>query len=532
MWNIAALTNGEWTQVDAIVIENGRPPSFADVLNEASRMVNASRLLEFLNFESYLASAETNAVSAHDGIELWAERAAMESMEFDWATPGKLEHLEEALAYYASAPKAADARPDILAWHDYSTVIIPIASDRQQLMIEYLPSPRDENRVERLTFRYGSTEHRLETIFEALGYYGTQSAVIAHWRGMRRSGHGYVATLRSSAGFVVGRILRRLAKPAPSLKNDPTYRRRLTDMCERYPVVARDYPDLASISTARTHDDAIVFVHGTVSCAIQSLKDLYNAGLTVPIYRYEHDTFLPVSDNGSELADLIGGHLRAKRLILVAHSRGGLVARIALAKLRRSGYIGDISVLTFGTPHEGTPLANVGRAFVNLLFKLGSYVAGAIPVLTPAVAAWSFIFDSPTLPPGIAVMEERSDTLRTLNEASDPAHVYCWGSKFDMNMGPSGFGIDAEGALMGTMSGIDHDLVVPTDSALSFGSAEGVFTCSHIEYFSDPSVQNVIRSFVLPAVPPPVPPAPVSGGIRRVGDTLWIGNVRVPVRKA
>jgi triacylglycerol esterase/lipase EstA (alpha/beta hydrolase family) len=139
-------------------------------------------------------------------------------------------------------------------------------------------------------------------------------------------------------------------------------------MCERFPDLARNCADLASISTVREHEDAVVFVHGTVSCGIQSLKDLYNAGIGAPIYRYEHDTFLPVSENATEMANLIGHHLRAKRLTLVSHSRGGLVARIALSKLLRSGYAGEVSVLTFGTPHEGTPLANVGRAFVNLLF--------------------------------------------------------------------------------------------------------------------------------------------------------------------
>jgi hypothetical protein len=540
MWNVAALVNGEWSQVPVVVIENGKAPSLSDVRTEAERLIaappfsdrgtNASRFLQFLNAESSLA-AEANAVSSSDGIESWSQRAEQDSLEFDWATPGVLAQVEEALAYYNSTPKTESQRPDILAWHDHTTVIIPILSDRQQLLVEYLPSLRDENRVERLKFRYGSSEHRLETIFEARGYYGTESAVIDHWREMRRSGHGYVASVRSSAGFLVGRILRRQAKPVPTLNNDPTYRRRLIDMSERFPDVARSYPDLASISTAREHEEAIVFVHGTVSCAIQSLKDLWKAGITVPIYRYEHDTFLPVSENAIELANLIGDHLRVKRLNIIAHSRGGLVARIALSRLRRSGYSGEVSVLTFGTPHEGTPLANIGRSFVNLLFKLGSYIAGAIPVFSPAVAAWSFVYDSPTLPPGIALMEERSDMLRTLNEASDPANVYCWGSKFDINRGPSGFGIDVEGALMGAMSGIDHDLVVPTHSALSFGLPQGVFACSHVEYFSDSGVQNAIRTFGLPMTLSATAPSTVAGGTRREGDTLWIGNLKVPVRK-
>lgn len=99
-----------------------------------------------------------------------------------------------------------------------------------------------------------------------------------------------------------------------------------------------------------------------------------------------------------------------------------------------------------------------------------------------------------------------------------------------MTRGPSGFGIDVEGALMGAMSGVDHDLVVPTDSALSFGLPQGVFACSHVEYFSNPVVQSAIRTFFLPMAQAAAAPPTSVGGIQHVGDMLWIGNVRVPVR--
>lgn len=83
------------------------------------------------------------------------------------------------------------------------------------------------------------------------------------------------------------------------------------------------------------------------------------------------------------------------------------------------------------------------------------------------------------------------------------------------------------------MSGLDHDLVVPTDSALSFGAPQGVLKCSHIRYFADNQAQSAIQNFVRPASAPVVAtPAPVATGqIRKVDDTLWIGNVRIPVRQ-
>ncbi len=71
-----------------------------------------------------------------------------------------------------------------------------------------------------------------------------------------------------------------------------------------------------------------------------------------------------------------------------------------------------------------------------------------------------------------------------------------------MKSEPSSFGIDVEGALFGAMSGIDHDLVVPTDSALGFGAPQGVPKCCHIEYFADYQVQNAIQNFVRPVAAP------------------------------
>ena len=44
----------------------------------------------------------------------------------------------------------------------------------------------------------------------------------------------------------------------------------------------------------------------------------------------------------------------------------------------------------------------------------------------------------------------------------------------DLNKGESGFGIDVEGVLTGAMGHIDHDLVVPTHSALACGRRRGL----------------------------------------------------------
>lgn len=64
-----------------------------------------------------------------------------------------------------------------------------------------------------------------------------------------------------------------------------------------------------------------------------------------------------IADRAAELAAFVRG-IPAKRVNLVAHSMGGLDARYALSKLGLSGKVA--SLVTVGTPHLGTPLADLG----------------------------------------------------------------------------------------------------------------------------------------------------------------------------
>jgi hypothetical protein len=199
------------------------------------------------------------------------------------------------------------------------------------------------------------------------------------------------------------------------------------------------------------------------------------------------------------LAHLITSCVKSKRLLLVAHSRGGLVGRVTLTALSKRQYPAKVHLLTFGTPHEGTPLANIAKGFVNLLVQIGGFVSDGIPLMSLVVAGLSLVYDSPSLPPGIAVMQEGSEALDLLNAGPMPGpEVRCWGSKFDADKGPSGFGIDVEGVLTGAMAGLDHDLVVPTHSALAYGQPQPVLACSHTRYFE----QSEVRQAVLEALPP------------------------------
>ncbi len=545
MWTVAALTDGRWTPIAAIELPAQAPKS-ESVLGLARQHLppELQPLIRHLGQEIETSSDSPSINGRRDAIELWNEIAQLEARELNWTGSGKIEALEEALALYPEGTEYGDtdAIPATLAWHDRTALIIPLTASTQQIMIEYSPSLRDENRVERLRHRYATPDHELETILDWRGYFGRQSAVVDGWTKMRLQGHGYVASFFGTFGFVICHTVRRLTRPQPTIERDPTARGRLIHMSEKYPQIADQCPDLATISTCR-REEAIVFVHGTVSCGIQGLKDYFAAkGVDELIFRYEHDTFRALKENGIELADLISARIRTKKLLLAAHSRGGLVARFAADELTRRGYPADVQIFTFGTPHQGTPLVAMAGELLNLLFKLSGEIVNAIPVLPALSRAYSLLIKCPTLPPGIAIMREDSEALSLLNTYGDWTRVSSWGSQFRIDGGRSGFGIFVTGALLGAMGDIPNDLVVPTHSALGFGNPQPVLDCSHTQYFEQPQVQAAIRTFY-PVRGPGVAvkaagagagagAVPPSGGVvERDGARLVINGVRIPVNK-
>jgi pimeloyl-ACP methyl ester carboxylesterase len=548
MWKVSSFAKGVWGPVAISELPAGVPPSSESALFLARTLLQNgySHLLGYLDGEASSSVELGGASTAHNAIELWSKAAQAQSLEFDWAGSGKIEALDEALAYFPDFKSSDNVRaiPTTLAWHDRTGVIIPINIDAEELLIEYVPDLEDENRIARLRYRHATPNHVLETILDWRGYFGTASVVVDGWKTMRRAGNKLVVSVRAKFGFIVGKVLHRLSVPQPTLDRDPSFADRLASANRAHPQVANGVPDLGRISSVK-HDAAIVFVHGTVSCGIQNLKDLFPGHLPIPTYRFEHDTFRPIAENGSQLAKLISSSINAKQLILVGHSRGGLVARVALTKLRKQPYSASMTLHTFGTPHLGTPLVQIGAKLLNQIFKLGGHVIGALPALTPLSLAYSYLLDAPALPPGIEVMQSNGQALSLLNEVGDPQGVECWGSQFDINAGTSGFGIEIENVLLGALDGVSHDLVVPTSSALFFGTPRPVLNCSHIQYFQQAPVRAFFDSLgaaTTPTLPPPPPaqnsPTPVmelqkdiTGSSPIEFDYIMRDGVKIPVKK-
>jgi hypothetical protein len=168
----------------------------------------------------------------------------------------------------------------------------------------------------------------------------------------------------NAPAVLVGRFLNWMATPdEPS--HDGFRHGRLRHFEKKHPDAAK-HPDLSEYSDYPgvfrfryddpPHGPVMVFIHGTFSCTLPNLAQL--SQLKIPVYRFEHDTFQSVSSNAKSLVKAISGYLRKNDIHFVAHSRGGLVARLVARELAAQGQ--HITVRTYGTPHKGTPLANLG----------------------------------------------------------------------------------------------------------------------------------------------------------------------------
>lgn len=115
---------------------------------------------------------------------------------------------------------------------------------------------------------------------------------------------------------------------------------------------------------------ALVLVHGV--CGFEELRFLgfrraYFAGIAphlealgIPVHQARLPPLGSVPERAAALASFIRGVAPgAARVDVIAHSMGGLDVRYAIARLG----LGDkvASLVTIGTPHHGTPLAELGH---------------------------------------------------------------------------------------------------------------------------------------------------------------------------
>jgi pimeloyl-ACP methyl ester carboxylesterase len=240
---------------------------------------------------------------------------------------------------------------------------------------------------------------------------------------------------------------------------------------------------------------------------------LHNCGFhdRIPTYRYEHDTFVPVNKNASELVALIDERLPDRPVLLICHSRGGLVGRRVAATLLRRKRAPMISVVTLGTPHLGTEAANAwwlgsGLYVIGNLYYYEAEAAGHDP--DPGSVARGYL---PSLypPAGIEALRPGSEFLLGLKELeANTGHVVAYGGEFDPT---SSGGIASIGAVFvaafgSGLVGEPNDIVVPTASATATANGQVLQdSCSHFVYFANQEVLQALDGAASKLRPTPHP---------------------------
>jgi hypothetical protein len=257
----------------------------------------------------------------------------------------------------------------------------------------------------------------------------------------------------------------------------------------------------------------LLYIHGFASSTAGSgggaiLPELargYDAVLS-----YDHPTLSrdPL-ENARDLLAMIPDDLRLS-VDLVAHSRGGLVARSLVELVEPLPQWRTRMLITHGTPHSGTRLADPERW--DRLISLGMTAASWLAVATGVVvwlpklleyvlkAAAQGVFSLP----GIAGMEPGGEFIKKLNapNSGGQTHYAVVTSSFSIfNVKEPGF----RQALMAlaTQAFIDapNDLVVPTASMSAIDLPGGALPADrqlkaavdHFSYFQDPGVIAFLR---------------------------------------
>jgi pimeloyl-ACP methyl ester carboxylesterase len=297
---------------------------------------------------------------------------------------------------------------------------------------------------------------------------------------------------------------------------------------ERHPdyrEAARACPDLADPQVPPLNEHArcnVVLVHGGLSNGLANFGDtliggpapLLRPGPGFNVFRFEHDTWLPVEENVRELTALVRRKLRGERLLFIGFSRGGVVAARTAARLRELGAIaepahpgshGDVAVMTFGTPHRGFRTGDLGWHVPRVCYCLQYAVSTAILHL-PARSRLAIFISSlqrlSRLPPGIADIRTRNPELEAFIGSAagrwiEPRLQAYGGSPAEPAWLPRWLRVLRSRPVPGIGDG-----AVSLSSSTAYGHVRNeVRGCGHDDYFSRAEIRRAILRCLGPINP-------------------------------
>ncbi len=259
-------------------------------------------------------------------------------------------------------------------------------------------------------------------------------------------------------------------------------------------------------------DRVLLLLHGIAGGSEPMAAGVHAAGLDgqfgcVLAYDYE-SLSTPIEDTARLLkAALAGVGLQdgsGKRLTILAHSTGGLVARWLVEREGGAAFIDH--VVLCGTPNAGSPLGRVGqaRSVAQMLATLG--LTMGMPVCGPVLAVLGY---SSKLTPSLEQTAANSSLMKALALSERPA-----GTRYTIVAGDacdyeaqSGSGLSeallavGQGSLVGSLfSGEANDIAVARESAHGAGARALAgaerrdIACHHLGYFSAPEALGALRA--------------------------------------
>jgi hypothetical protein len=244
----------------------------------------------------------------------------------------------------------------------------------------------------------------------------------------------------------------------------------------------------------------VVLIHGLFSTDVGTFGKLENLLATkddIVVAGFPHNSVMSgIEENGHELAAILCGfRVQPKSVRFACHSRGGLVARSAATQLAKqkpwlkgksaSSILGGCA--PFGTPHHGSPIAESPTELM---------VAGVLLTLRKNDASFASLLD-------VLSCYAFEEKFPGISDLRPPRHDQTYISKLRQE---EGLYPDAHmpmyvvgGELKPTtwrerfasrpLDGLDHDFVVPTESALPrlglLGAQRSTVNCDHFSYFKE-----------------------------------------------
>lgn len=240
------------------------------------------------------------------------------------------------------------------------------------------------------------------------------------------------------------------------------------------------------------------------------------AGTSVYTFDYHDTSARWVTDPSiaPRLADAITCLAKAHghRVIVVAHSMGGLATRAALAIIdadqqsaASSEYVSD--VVTFGTPNTGSWIAAVAAGTMDLAAVLGTAPPSAIAAVRALLIACGSVTTTSLDDPGACGMlpdflnsfdseagralRMGSSEIRTLATWPDGVEVHALAGDIGLEViNVQWFGLSRQAGWIRT-----GDFIVTQDSAEAGAQAADSVSCEYTLSVADTAVDNILQAF-------------------------------------